>query len=65
MHPADFQLGTGDESFVRTSLASLFFSRMVDVAGNASPTLALTDGIGLGVAPLWSGEALRTRSNHS
>ena len=40
--------------------ASLFFARMVDVvytdvAGNSSPTLAFTNGIGLGVAPLWSG----------
>ena len=36
--------GSGDESFLRTSLASFFFARMldvvyIDVAGNASPTL--------------------------
>ena len=29
-----------------------------DVAENALPTPVLSNGIGLGVAPLWSGEAL-------
>ena len=31
-----------------------------DVAENALPTPVLSNGIGLGVAPLWSGEALLT-----
>ena len=49
---------------VETRLVSLHcFAQMVDVVytdipGNASPTLALTNGIGLGVALLWSGKAL-------
>ena len=42
------------------SRGSLFFVRTVDVytdvVGNASPTLALLRGMGLGVARLWSGE---------
>ena len=49
--------------FLLTILASLFFARIVDVVytdvtGNASPTLALTNRIVLGMAPLWSGKAL-------
>ena len=32
----------------------------IDVAGNASPTLVMTNEIDLGMAPLGSGEALRT-----
>ena len=35
-------------------------AQMVDVAENALPTPVLSNGIGLGVAPLWSGEALLT-----
>ena len=31
-----------------------------DVAENALPTPVLSNGIGFGVAPLWSGEALLT-----
>ena len=39
-----FPMSSGNESFLRTGLASLFFARMVDVvytdvAGNASPSL--------------------------
>ena len=45
--------------FLLTSLASLIFAQMADVVytdvmGNASPTLAMTNGIGLGVTPLCS-----------
>ena len=51
--------------FLRTSLGSLSIAQMVDVvctdvAENALPTPVLSNGIGLGVAPLWSGEALFT-----
>ena len=51
--------------FLRTSLGSLSVAQMVDVvctdvAENALPTPVLSNGIGLGVAPLWSGEALLT-----
>ena len=50
---------------VETSLGSLSIKQMVDVvctdvAKNALPTPVLSNGIGLGVAPLWSGEALLT-----
>ena len=46
-------------------LGSLSIAQMVDVvctdaAENALPTPVLSNGIGLGVAPLWSGEALLT-----
>ena len=45
------------------TLASLFFAWMVyvvytDIVGNPSPTLALTNGINLGAASLWSAKAL-------
>ena len=46
--------------FLRTSLGSLSIAQMVDVAENVLPTPVLSNGIGLGVAPLWSGEALLT-----
>ena len=51
--------------FLRTRLGSLSIAQMVDivctdVAENALPTPVLSNGIGLGVAPLWSGEALLT-----
>ena len=54
-----------EEFFLRTSLGSLSIAQMVDVvctdaAENALPTPVLSNGIGLGVAPLWSGEALLT-----
>ena len=50
---------------VETSLGSLSIAQLVDVvctdvAENALPTPVLSNGIGLGVAPLWSGEALLT-----
>ena len=49
----------------RTSLGSLSIAQMVDIvctdiAKNALPMHVLSNGIGLGVAPLWSGEALLT-----
>ena len=52
-------------SFLRTSLGSLSIAQMVDVmctdvAENTLPTPVLSNGIGLGVAPLWSGEAFLT-----
>ena len=52
-------------SFLRMSLGSLSIAQMVDVvctdiAKNALPMPVLSNGIGLGVAPLWSGEALLT-----
>ena len=48
---------------LRTSLGLLSIAQMVDVvctdvAENALPTPVLSNGIGLRVAPLWSGEAL-------
>ena len=51
--------------FLRTSLGSLSVAQMVevvctDVAENALSTPVLSNWIGLGVAPLWSGEALLT-----
>ena len=51
--------------FLRTSLGSLSIAQMIDVvctdvAENALPTPVLSNGIGFGVAPLWSGEALLT-----
>ena len=51
--------------FLRTSLGSLSVAQMVDVvctdvAENALPTPVLSNGISLGVSPLWSGEALLT-----
>ena len=54
----------------RVVLGSLSIAQMVDVvctdvAENALPTPVLSNGIGLGVAPLWSGEALLTGKNHS
>ena len=65
MRPGYFRWGSGDEFFLRTSLGSLSIAQMVDVvctdvAENALPTPVLSNGIGLGVAPLWSGEALLT-----
>ena len=65
MRPGYFRWGSGDEFFLRTSLGSLSIAQMVDVvctdvAENALPTPVLLNGIGLGVAPLWSGEALLT-----
>ena len=65
MRPGCFRWGSGDELFLRTSLGSLSIAQMVDVvctdiAENALPAPVLSDGIGLGVAPLWSGEALLT-----
>ena len=53
MHPGDFKCGSGHESFLQTSLASLFLARIDDVmytgaAGNASSALALTKEIDLG-----------------
>ena len=47
------------------NLGSLSIAQMVDVvctevAENALPTPVLSKGFGLGVAPLWSGEALLT-----
>ena len=65
MRPGYFRWGSGDEFFLRTSLGSLSIAQMVDVvctdvAGNALPTSVLSNGIGLGVAPLKSGEALLT-----
>ena len=66
MRPGYFRWGSGDEFFLRTSLDSLSIAQMVDVvctdvAENALPTPVLSNGIGLGVALLWSGEALLTR----
>ena len=65
MRPGYFRWGSGDEFFLRTSLGSLSIAQMVDVvctdvAENALPTPVLSNGIGLGMAPLWSGEALLT-----
>ena len=65
MRPGYFRCGSGDEFFLRTSLGSLSIAQMVDVvctdvAENALPTPVLSNGIGLGVASLWSGEALLT-----
>ena len=63
--PGYFRWGSGDEFFLRMSLGSLSIAQMVDVvctnvAKNALPTPVKSNGIGLGVAPLWSGEALLT-----
>ena len=65
MRPGYFRRGSADEFFLRTSLGSLSIAQMVDVvctdvAENALPTPVLSNRIGLGVAPLWSGEALLT-----
>ena len=65
MRPGYFRWGSGDQIFLRTSLDSLSIAQMVDVvctdvAENALPTPVLLNGIGLGVAPLWSGETLLT-----
>ena len=63
--PRLFPMRQWSEFFLRTSLGSLSIAQMVDVvctdvAENALPTPVLSNGIGLGVAPLWSGEALLT-----
>ena len=65
--PRLFPMRQGDEFFLRTSLGSLSIAQMVDVvctdvdvAENALPTPVLSNEIGLGVAPLWSGEASLT-----
>ena len=42
------------------SIAQMVDVVCTDVAENALPTPELSNGIGLGVAPLWSGEALLT-----
>ena len=47
-----------DES--RFTIAQMVDVVCTDVAENALPTPVLSNGIGLGVAPLWSGEALLT-----
>ena len=61
--PGYFRWGSGDKFFLRMSLGSLSIAQMVDlvctdVVENALPMPVLSNGIGLGVAPLWSGEAL-------
>ena len=47
-----------DES--RFTIAQMVDVVCTDVAENALPTPVLSNGIGLGMAPLWSGEALLT-----
>ena len=47
-----------DES--RFTIAQMVDVLCTDVAENALPTPVLSNGIGLGLAPLWSGEALLT-----
>ena len=47
-----------DES--RFIIAQMVDVVCTDVAENALPTPVLSNGIGLGVAPLWPGEALLT-----
>ena len=58
--PGENLLG-GKSYSLTVSLCSISPGWYTDVAGNASPMPALTIRIGLGVAPLWSREALRTR----
>ena len=55
LHPSDEVVETS--LFLRTSLAVVFFASMVDVVYTP------TNGIGLGMVPLWSGEALRMSKN--
>ena len=42
----------------RFTIAQMVDVVCIDVAENALPTTVLSNGIGLGVAPLWSGKAL-------